>query len=142
MRLLINGIAYEVPKEEELLLLRQFRDIGLEEYKKVPQHFRVLGKPVAREILKHWELEAARKFGKDASLVFRPEKKADPIEHLANIFTGMLQEFLKDVTFGVSTTEHFATHFSLSIKSESEGGGPVVAHGDQRIREDGSPEIS
>lgn len=141
MQLRINDTLYEVPREEELLLLRQFRDIGMEEYKKVPQHFRVLGKPFAREILKHWELEAAAKFGKEASLIFRPAKKSDPVEHLANILTGMLQEFLKNVAFSITTTEHFATHFSLSIKSAAEGGGPVAPDGNVRLGQDSSTEV-
>ncbi len=140
MKISINDVEYNVPGEEELLLLKTGQAIGIAEYNKLPQQWRILAKPFAREILRTMEEKARKEVGKEQALVFRPGN-ADPNIHLSNIVLALFQEALKHVTVSIITEHHTIASLSLSVENQSVSGGQVALNGHVREREDHSTEV-
>ncbi len=142
MKVLINNEEYDLPKEEELILLKAIQQVMMSEYDKLDGKWRLMGKPVSREVLRQMEVKTREKHGNEKALMLRPEKRADPTIHLSNIMLGILQEALKHVTLTIATEHHTIASLSISIKGKSPAGGPMDTHGDIRMRQDYSTEIS
>jgi hypothetical protein len=142
MKIKIDGIEHTIPADEEYAMLQQIRANMLEEYAKLEAKWRLLGKPVAREILRKMEDQARAKHGHDAALYFRPDKKADPIVFLSGIMAGLLQEALQHVTLAIGVADdHTVTALALSVSGKSVGGGSLVTDGNVGQRQDDGAEI-
>ncbi len=142
MNIQINGEDYAIPPEEETLLLKQIQALALKEYEKLSQDLRFLAKPLARSVLQKMENEARAKYGREASLFFRPEKRQDAVVHLSGVVAAILQEALKHVTLSVSTVDHTVAAFQVTVAGKGPGGGPVATHGYIGQRENHSTQVS
>jgi hypothetical protein len=146
MKVLINDVEYDVPPEEEIILLKRIQTMMLAEYEKLDAKWRLMGKPVSREILRQMETKARVKHGNDKALLFRPDKREDPTIHLSNIMLSILQEAMKHVTLRIgteSTNEHHTiANFGLSITNKGESGGQVAINGDFGVRENNGTQVS
>lgn len=141
MKVAINGTDYDVPNEEEIILLKKLQAAMLAEYAKLDGKWRLMGKPVAREVLRQMEERTRGKHGNEKALLFRPDKKADPTIHLSNIMLGILQEAMKHVTLNVSTEHHTVTNFGITIEGKGTAGGQVATDGHNGVRENNGVEI-
>lgn len=131
MKIIINNNEYFISADEEYALLRQLQSMLLFEYDKVDIQWKLIAKPIAREILREMEITTRSKNGNDQALLMRPPKKSDPVIHLTTIMCMLSQEFLKNVCFKInSTTDNTITSFSISTENQSAAGGQVVVDGD------------
>lgn len=142
MKVLINNEEYDLPKEEEMVLLRGIQKVMLAEYEKLDDKWRFMGKPVSREVLRQMENKTRVAHGSEKALLLRPAKGQDPTIHLSNIMLGILQEAMKHVTFSIKTEHHSIASFNISIKDKSSNGGQVDTDGDIRVGEDHCSEVS
>jgi hypothetical protein len=138
----IDGQEYVVPVEERILLLKQFQALALSEWSKLDETWRILAKPIAREILRKMEESVRRQHGKEASLLLRPAKGKDPVLHLTEILLGVFQEGMKHVSLSIQTDSDTVADLAVSIARPSAGRGQVAADGDERLRQDHGLEIS
>ena len=138
----IDGQDYAVPTEEQILLLKQFQALALSEWSKLEETWRILAKPIAREILRKMEESIRRRHGKDASLILRPPKGKDPVLHLTEILLGVFQEGMKHVTLSIQTDGHTVADLGITIARQSARGGQVALDGNERLRQDDGAEIS
>ena len=141
MKISIDGVDYQVPAEEEFILLSQIQKMALGEYAKLDSRWRLLGKPLAREWLRRSEDEARAKWGKEQALVFRPDKHADPCIHLSKILLRILQEALKHVEVSIGTDGHTVAALSLAIEGKGADGRPLVIDGHIGIGENDRTQI-
>lgn len=142
MKIVLDEQEYSVSQAEQDRLLQQVHAMFQEQYSKLDLNWRLLVKPVAREILRRWEMRAREKHGSDVARTYRPEAKADPVTHLARIIIAVLQqEALKHVQIRVTTEHNTVTNLAISVKNPSVSGGQVAANGDIGLREDHSLEI-
>jgi hypothetical protein len=146
MKVLIDGTEYDVPQEEEIILLKRIQTMMLTEYEKLDGKWRLMGKPVSREVLRQMETKARAKHGNDKALLFRPDKREDPTIHLSNIMLSILQEAMKHVTLRISTessNEHNTiANFGISVTNKSEGGGQVAIDGNFGVRQNNGTQVS
>lgn len=144
MQIKLDDQEYTVAQTEQDRLLQQVQVMFLQQYEKLDQNWRLLVKPVAREILRRWEAKAREKHGPGVAKAYRPEKHADPVLHLAKIILAVMQqEALKHVTVTLTTEseQHTVTHLDITVKNPGIIGGQVAAHGDERLRENHSLKI-
>lgn len=146
MKVAIDGVNYDVPPEEEVILLKRIQTMMLAEYEKLDSKWRLMGKPVSREILRQMETKARTKHGNEKALLFRPDKRQDPTIHLSNIMLSILQEALKHVTLCISTesaNEHnTVANFGLTISNKGASGGQVAINGDIGMWENNGTQVS
>lgn len=133
-----------MPREVENRLIGQFYQLLSQIYmsEAVPKALRIAVKPVARHELVKQE-KALNKAGYNGKLV-RPAPGADPALRVIELELGKMQEEgkLQNVSLYISTETDSATidNLSLSITSESEGGGSFSSAGREWERQDDSRE--
>ena len=142
MKIVLDDQEYVISQTEQDRLLQQVHTMFQEQYAKLDLNWRLLVKPVAREILRRWEMKARDKHGPDVARAYRPEKQGDPVTHLAKIIIAVLQqEALKHVQISVTTEHNTVTNLAISIKNPAIGGGQMAANGDIGLRENHGPEV-
>jgi hypothetical protein len=142
MKVTINSQVHDVPPEQQHALLLHVQSLAHGEYLKLEQTYRLLAKPVAREILRRMEESARKTHGKEVALFFRTAKGKDPVLHLSDVFVRMLEEVLKRVEIGISTEHHTVTALNCSIASEDQPRGPLSLNGHIRERENDGTQVS
>ncbi len=135
MKLMLNGMEYDIPEPLSRALVAQFAAMLLAHYEKLDSKMQLLFMPVTRGILYKMERAATTEEAKKA---IRPPKGGDPTLHLAELFLQTIQEGMKHAIASIDTEEDSAsvTALNLALASEGPGGGQVVAYGSQWFRED------
>lgn len=140
MQIQIDEKAYNVPPDQRAEVIQLAKKMILSEYAKLNENIRFLLKPIARGYLQSLENKARQKLGKEASLFFRPEGKADAVIFLIQVFEKVAAQSMENVTIAVSTNEDRITNLAI-IPDTNQGGGPMVTHGDLGEREDNGVKI-
>lgn len=136
MKIKINSQDFDVPAEEETLLLRYIQGLLLNEYEKLDQKWRLLLKPVAREGLRKMEADARKAHGNEKALALRPAKRQDPVIHLSGVLAAILQEALKHVSIELDTADHTIAAFKVAIEGQGESRRQMATYGNERVRQD------
>lgn len=116
MILLINEVAHELTTEQQQAAIKSLTDFVTAEYEKLDMKYRLLAKPVAREILRKMEDSARKKHGNEEAMKFRPARTIDSVLYLIGIMTIILAEALNHVTIQITTTDHTVTYFKIAIE--------------------------
>jgi len=145
MNIEINGQTFEITPEKQEELILQLWHMLLEQYASIGQGYRILAKPFTRQVLLDMEKKITKEQGKERAIaVCRPPKGGDPNLHLLWILAGFSREAMKYATICIEAEDAAGTvgNLSFRLKSESEGGRPLVTGGDIGERENDSSESS
>jgi hypothetical protein len=141
MNITIDGVEYLIPAEEETLLLRQLQAHFIKMYEGLDGKWRLLLKPVARELLRAMEKKAREQYGDEVAMRIRPPHRKDPNLHLMDVSLALSQKGMEDVSIGIATADHTIANISLSIPNQGESGGQMALNGDIGVWEDNSAQI-
>ncbi len=146
MIICINGHDYTLNEAQEHALFALFRAKIEAEYSKLEPSWRLTAKAVARGALGWIENRVKAESGLEASRAVRPPKKADPVPHLFDIGSRLLQEMLSHVVINCSTNDETNTLESLTARftgpREGRDGRPLDPDGHIRQWEDDGLKVS
>lgn len=142
MKIILNEQEYQISQEDEEKILQQIQAMALSEYEKLADQWRFLAKTGAREILRNMENHVREKHGKEKAMLIRPEKRADPVQHLTKVMVAMLQEAVSHVEIFGKVSTNTITDLSVSIPHPGKIRGQVASDGDLRVRKNDSAEVS
>jgi len=136
MKLEINGTTYETPPgfEDQLIdklweRLQRLYETNIDDFLKTGLM------ALTRAMLVREEISVRAKYGKEAALVLRPPKKADPTLFLASLYLPKIREDLCHVTAHITLEEgdRTCTDLRITTKNLDQARGQLDSDGSARV---------